>query len=126
MKKTLQLLFASGLCALILTSASAQTQVRVPGFQPSTSGFHFTNSFPSVPYTTINVGGIQVPIGDASNGMCGGMAHAARDYHEAGIPVPPDLTAPSSGPLFNYLSKRLFDSFSLPAGPLRYVHLMDP
>jgi hypothetical protein len=85
----------------------------VPGFKPSTSGFHFSNSFPNVPLLTINVLGQQIPIGAASNGMCGGMVFAARDFFEAGIPMWPDTTAPSSGPLFDYLVKRLFDSFDL-------------
>ncbi len=84
----------------------------VPGFKPSTSGFHFSNSsFPHVTY---------LAIGDAANGMCGGMVYAARDYFEAGIPIPSDTTNPTSGPLFDYLVKRLIDSFdiSLPPPPV--------
>jgi hypothetical protein len=69
---------------------------------------------------------IEVPIGDASNGLCGGMAFAARDHFEAGQPPPPDTEPPSSGPLFEYLVRRLFDSFNLPAGPLEYLKLMNP
>jgi hypothetical protein len=42
----------------------------VQGFKPSTSGFHFSNSFPNVPLLTIDLLGQQIPIGDASNGMC--------------------------------------------------------
>jgi hypothetical protein len=69
---------------------------------------------------------VSVPIGDASNGLCGGMAFAARDYFEAGRPPPPDATPPDSGPLFDYLVDRLFDSFDLPLGPGRYLQLMSP
>jgi len=99
----------------------------VDGFAPSTSGFRFPNSFPHVPVRTIGVPGvISVPIGDASNGLCGGMVFAARDYFEAQRAAPADTTPPSEGPLFDYLVDRLFDSFSLPRGPARYLALMNP
>jgi hypothetical protein len=98
----------------------------VPGFLPSTSGLHFTNRFPQVPLVTIDVLGIQVQIGDASNGLCGGMAFTARDYFEAGSAPPSNTEAPSQGPLFDYLVQRLFDSFNLPGGPVRYMYLMNP
>jgi hypothetical protein len=74
----------------------------------------------------IDVAGAQIPIGDAANGLCGGMVFTVRDYFEGGVPVPPDIQAPSSGPLFDYMVTRLFDSFNLPAGPLRYMELMNP
>ena len=102
---------------------------RVPGFAPSASGLHFFNSFPHVPLMTIDVLGQPIPIGDAANGLCGGMVFAVRDYFEAGIPVPPDTAAPSSGSLFDYLVRRLFDSFNLfrlPPGPVTYMGLMNP
>jgi hypothetical protein len=99
----------------------------VPGFLPSTSGFAFANDFPHVPVRRIGVPGVvSVPIGDASNGLCGGMAFAARDYFEAGRPPPPDATPPAEGPLFDYLVERLFASFDLPLGPTRYLTLMSP
>lgn len=100
--------------------------VMVPNFTPSLSGFNFANSFSSVPLLTISVGPVQVPIGDASNGLCGGMVFAVRDYYDSGLPIPPDTTPPSSGPLFDYLVRRLFDSFNIPGGPLTYMYLMDP
>jgi hypothetical protein len=114
--------------ALLVGAASpafAQS-ARVAGFRPSKSGFKFANSFASVPYTPINIGGTLVPIGDASNGMCGGMVYTVRDYFEAGMPPPPNTTPPSSGALFNHLSARLFDSFNLPNGVFTYLHLMNP
>ena len=67
-----------------------------------------------------------MPIGNAANGMCGGMVYTVRDYFEAGSPPPPNTAPPQSGPLFNHLSNRLFDSFSLPGGPMKYLHLMNP
>jgi hypothetical protein len=126
MKKILLPIIGAVLCALAVSPALAQSQVRVPGFKPSTSGFRFTNQFPAIPYT-INVAGINMPIGNASNGMCGGMVFATRDYYEAGyLTPPPNVTPPTGGPLYNYLSRRLFDSFNLPGGPLTYLHLMNP
>jgi hypothetical protein len=97
------------------------------GFLPSRNGFHFSNSqWPSVPDWTFSILGITVPIGDASNGMCGGMAYAARDLFQAGLRPPPDTTPPSSGPLFNYIAGRLLDSFDLPFGWTEYLALMNP
>jgi hypothetical protein len=99
----------------------------VPGFLPSTSGFRFANDFPRVPVRRIGIPGlISLPIGDASNGLCGGMAFAARDYFEAKRPPPPDATPPGEGPLFDFVCDRLFDSFELPLGPVRYLELMSP
>jgi hypothetical protein len=106
------------------TSASAQN-ARVPGFRPSKSGFKFVNLFPNLPYM-INIAGNNVPIGNAANGMCGGMVYTVRDYFDAGMPPPPNTEPPPSGPLFNHLSNRLFDSFELPGGPLEYLVWMNP
>src|SRR5262245_59834330 len=105
----------------------SMTTRTVPGFLPSRSAFAFANDFPKVPVRHIGIPGVvSVPIGDASNGLCGGMAFAARDWFEADRPLPPDTQAPSSGPLFDYLVDGLFDSFNLPFGPARYLELMSP
>jgi hypothetical protein len=98
----------------------------VPGFLPSTLGFRFANDFPHVPLRYIGFPGFSIPIGDASNGLCGGMVFAARDYFEKKRPPPDDAIAPGEGPLFEYLCDRLFDSFNLPSGPVRYLDLMNP
>jgi hypothetical protein len=99
----------------------------VPGFLPSTSGLGFANDFPSVPVRRIGIPGVVgIAIGDASDGLCGGMAFAARDYFEAGRPPPAEAEPPSQGPLFDYLVERLFASFDLPLGPARYLKLMSP
>lgn len=99
----------------------------VEGFAPSTSGFRFPNAFPHVPVRRIGIPGmLSVPLGDASNGLCGGMVFGARDHFEAGRTPPPDTTPPGDGPLFDFLVDRLFDSFCLPWGPGRYLALMSP
>ena len=101
--------------------------VRVPGFLPSTAGLHFSNNgWPAVPIWTINIGVATLPIGDASNGMCGGMTYAVRDLFQASLQPPGDLTAPAGGPLFVYIAARLLDSFNLPFGPKIYLDLMNP
>jgi len=102
----------------------------VPGFRPGVSGFHFENSkdvFGHTPLLTIPVGPVTVPIGDAANGLCGGMAFAACDYFLIGSPPAPLDGVP--GTTFDYLVRRLFDSFNLasvPPGPARYMALMNP
>jgi hypothetical protein len=98
---------------------------RVPGFLPSTSGFHFPNAFPHGPLFRVGLAGVSIPLGDAANGICGGMIFAARDLFESSGPPPPDRTVPGEGtPLFRYLVARLFASFDLPRGPLRYLAWM--
>jgi hypothetical protein len=101
--------------------------VVVPGFRPSVSGFHFSNFFPHGPVLTVPLLGFGgLPIGDAANGLCGGMAFSVRDLFTAGRPPPPDTVPPAYGsPLFRYLRRRLFHSFNLPHGPLRYFRWMN-
>jgi hypothetical protein len=103
------------------------TTTRVPGFLPSTNGFHFDNDFPSQPALTIDLGAVKVPIGNAANGLCGGMVFAACDYFAARRLPPPDTCPPTAGtPLFNYLVRRILDSYHLPVGPAIYYALMNP
>jgi len=94
---------------------------RVPGFLPSTCGFRFANFFPPQPLFRL----ARLPIGNASRGLCGGMVFAAYDFFERGCPPPDDREPPDHGsPLFSYLVRRLFQSFHLPWGPLRYYRWM--
>jgi len=99
---------------------------RVPGFLPSTGGFRFPNAFAPGPVLTLRLplwG--DVPLGDASGGMCGGMAFGAADLFLAGLAPPPDAEAPRPGtPLFRWLARRLLASFGGPRGVLRYLRGM--
>jgi hypothetical protein len=106
----------------------------VGDFTPSARGFHFPNAFPpgtpalpGIPATISIPHFGSIAVNDASNGLCGGMVFAARDYFEAGKPPPPDTTPPGSdAPLFRFLVQRLLDSWNLPQGVLRYLYLMNP
>lgn len=107
-------------------------EVRVPGFTPGISGLHFVNSFPQEPVVTIEIPLFgKFPIGDASGGLCGGMAFTVRDVFETkGMKPLPDTTPPGlqpdpDTPLFKYLADRLVDSFDLPhAGFMKYYAWM--
>jgi len=105
-------------------------QVQVAGFAPDTNGFHFTNYFPHEPEIQVKIPlGPTLSLGDAANGLCGGMAFAVRDFYEAKQPIPPDTdpNPPAAGtPLYQYIVRRLIDSFNLPFGLGRYLELMQP
>jgi hypothetical protein len=105
---------------------------KVSGFLPSTCGFQFVNGEVSGGYPLPQP--IELPdpvpdikeVGDASNGMCGGMVYAAFDYYHHNIspwsdehmedPPPNSPTSPDvpdeDSELFKYISERLFDSFT--------------
>jgi hypothetical protein len=90
-------------------------------FAPSLSGWKFSNStWPSVANAQIDLGLFTIPIGDASNGMCGGMVYSATDIFLTGRAIPATTTNPRAlgEPCFDYISTRLYDSFHLPGGPL--------
>ena len=103
------------------------TTQRVPGFKPSISGLHFGNLFPHAPVLRIPLPPFGcLPVGNAAGGLCGGMIFAARDYYEAGLSPPVNTAPPPQGsPLFNYLVRRLFASFNLPGGPIKYFAWMN-
>ena len=104
------------------------TQVRVPGFTPSVNGLHFMNSFPHEAAIVVDLPPFgKIAIGDAANGLCGGMVFTVRDVAETpGMSPPPDLVPPAEGsPLFSYIVARLIDSFDLPAaGFMKYYDWM--
>jgi hypothetical protein len=105
---------------------SGLTRVRIGEFLPSRHGFPFSNDFPKGPVVTLRLPGMREwPLGDATKGLCGGMAFAVRDYFEQGGKAPGSDEPPEPGSkLFNYLVRRLWDSFRLPGGPFRYYAWM--
>ncbi len=96
----------------------------VPGFVPSSSGLHFANAFPPQPALRLGWRGIvEVGIGDAAAGLCGGMSHTVRDLFDAGLAPPLDSTPPSVGPRFDYIVRRQVDSLDWLRVPLRFYDL---
>ena len=96
----------------------------VTGFTPSSRAFRFANHWPHVAAFTVQVLGVNVEVGNAQKGLCGGMVFAVRDYFQHDQPIPTDTTAPASGPLYEYIGRRLKESFDLPLGPTKYLALM--
>ena len=103
----------------------------VRGFLPSTNGLRFANSWESGPTVRLGildprwVGGL----GDAKNGLCGGMSWFVRERFESGQPIPADATNPANGsPLFKAIVRRQVRSLGLMTVPLRFwrAAAMDP
>ena len=98
----------------------------VKGFKPSQNGLKYSNSWPPVPYINIPTPWGNIPVGSASNGMCGGMVYAVRDLFEAELLPPTDPTNPKPySPAFNFLYARLVQSFDLPVGVVTYYAWMN-
>ena len=93
-------------------------------FVPSRNGFAFPNSWPSEPAIVIQVPGGRIGIGNAARGLCGGMVFAALDYWHA--QAEPPAARPAAGtPLYQFIVRRLIDSWHIPAGVLRYYRWMN-
>jgi hypothetical protein len=97
----------------------------VPGFLPSIHGLRFANAFPPGP--TLTFAGLdprRLGFGDASAGLCGGMALTARDLYEAGVVAPVDGRPPANGSArFRSLVRRQVQSLDWFRVPLRYLDL---
>ena len=100
----------------------------VPGFLPSTHGFRFSNAWPPGP--TVRLGPFDTRlffgIGDASAGLCGGMALSVKDLFEArpSIPVPSDPGPFANGSRrFQQVVRRQVQSLRWGLVPLRYYDL---
>jgi hypothetical protein len=95
---------------------------RVPDFVPSANGFHFANAWPSGPTLTIGPFDPRViGVGDAKNGLCGGMVYTIADLHAAKVPAPAD-TAPfeNGSPRFKAIVRRQVESLYFLTVPVRF------
>lgn len=98
---------------------------RVPSFLPSTRALHFANAFPHERTVRLGLGRVAVGVGDAANGLCGGMAFTTGDLFEVGGSPPPDRQPPAGGtPRFQYLVDRQIASFDRGRVPLRFYDLI--
>jgi hypothetical protein len=94
----------------------------IPRFLPSAQGLHFANGYAHGP--TVTFGPIDprwVGIGDAADGLCGGMSWYVRRKYDAGLPVPADTEAPANGsPLFKTIVRLQVQSLDLLRPPLHF------
>jgi hypothetical protein len=94
----------------------------VPGFLPSVNGFHFANAWPSGP--TLKFGPLDprwIGIGDAKDGLCGGMVYTVGDLFAAGVAPPGDLKPFANGsPRFKSIVRRQVESLYWLTVPARY------
>jgi hypothetical protein len=94
------------------------------GFVPQPDAFLFTNSWPSAPAVTIPTPFGPIGVGNAANGLCGGMVYAAVDYWIAGQTPPQERPAPGT-PLYQFIVRRLIDSWHVPTGVAEYFLWMN-
>lgn len=100
-------------------------------FLPSIHGFKFANSWGGFGYKIPVLHGIPIvgdlKLGNASNGLCGGMVYAVRDYFEDRYPIPQKATPVNNedDPLTQYIINRLLASLDL-SDVTMYIKLMNP
>jgi len=94
----------------------------VPNFLPSVNGFHFANAWPSGP--TIRFGALDprmIGVGDAANGLCGGMVYTVGDLFAAGLAMPADREPFANGsPRFKAIVRRQVESLVWLTVPVRF------
>jgi hypothetical protein len=102
------------------------SSVRIPHFLPSANGFRFTNAWAHIPVVQVQLGSLaSLSLGDAANGLCGGMSFVVADLYLSGLGQPPELSNPGGDTTaFKYIVARQFDSFAGVALPLRFYSLM--
>ena len=85
------------------------TDLTVTSFNPAVDGFGFVNDFDYD--LSVSVRGKQFSF-SGQYGLCGGMTYAALDtfYASNGTAVPPGVVTPQSGPLYDYILTRQYDS----------------
>ncbi len=93
-------------------------------FLASTNGFKFTNSWPSEPAVSLATPFGPINVGNADSGLCGGMVFAALDYWYATRSLPVDQP-PAGTPLYDFLVKRIVDSWNVPVGIAQYFTWMN-
>jgi hypothetical protein len=92
------------------------------GFLPSVNGFHFANAWRSGP--TVRFGALDprwIGIGDAADGLCGGMVYTVGDLYVAGVAAPRDREPPANGSRpFRAIVRRQVESLAWLTVPIRF------
>jgi hypothetical protein len=92
-------------------------------FAPSRHGLGFDNAWPPAPAVVVPTPFGEIRLGAADGGLCGGMVYAALDYYHAGVPPPAVRPAPRT-PVYEFIVRRLLDSWQAPGGVARYYEWM--
>ena len=102
------------------------TTVRVPDFLPSTSGLRFANHWPHEADLALRLQGRFIfGIGDAANGLCGGMAYVTADHHVARVPIWSDeVVPPQEHAHFKTIVRRQLDTLRWGLLPLKFYSMM--
>jgi hypothetical protein len=93
-------------------------------FRATTNGFAFVNSWPNEPAVTIATPLGPINLGNAADGLCGGMVFAALDYWYGGLVAPAEQPGPGT-PLYKFLVRRIIDSWHVPTGVAQYYTWMN-
>jgi hypothetical protein len=93
------------------------------GFLPSRDGLGFDNAWPPAPAVVVPSVFGDIRLGSAAGGLCGGMVFAALDYWNAGMAPPTTRPAPRT-PVYEFIVRRLLDSWRSPGGVARYYEWM--
>lgn len=93
-------------------------------FLASRNGFAFTNSWPPAPAVSLTTALGEIDIGNAKDGLCGGMVFAALDYWYAEATPPQEQPKPKT-PLYKFLVRRIIDSWHVPVGVSQYFTWMN-
>ena len=104
-------------------------RVLVPGFRPESNGLRFANAFPHQADVSVDLPPPfgRIALGDAANGLCGGMSCTVADLFKIGSPPPEDPDPPAGGTeRFDYLVHRQIDTLDLGRLPARFLSLMSP
>ena len=97
----------------------------IPGFLPSVNGLPFPNHFADAPAIRIRLGPLgPIGIGNAGDGLCGGMCRVAVARWRRGEPPPAQDRPPLAGsPLFRAIVRAQVESLDGLRAPLRFYSL---